>query len=207
MDLLARAGRRRWSRSSPPTCSCPSRRSSRRRRSTGSAPGCSRSGSRALLIGVSEGTDWGWSDRADLRRSSASPSVALVAWVAMGAARAAAARRHADDAPSAACGPPTSPACSSASGCSARSSSSPSFVQVDPAGSGFGFGASVTEAGVFLLPSALVMLFAGPLSGWLGTRYGSQAAAAARHGGLHGELRAARRRARRALGDLPRRRP
>ena len=50
----------------------------------------------------------------------------------------------------------------------------PRFVQIDPAVSGFGFGATVTEAGVFLLPSALVMLFAGPISGWLGTRYGSK---------------------------------
>ncbi len=50
----------------------------------------------------------------------------------------------------------------------------PRFVQIDPAVSGFGFGASVTEAGVFLLPSALVMLVAGPMSGWLGTKYGSR---------------------------------
>jgi MFS family permease len=50
----------------------------------------------------------------------------------------------------------------------------PRFVQVDPAQSGFGFGATVTEAGLFMLPSALVMLFAGPLSGWLGTRFGSK---------------------------------
>ena len=50
----------------------------------------------------------------------------------------------------------------------------PRFVQVDPATSGFGFGATVTEAGLFMLPSALVMLFAGPLSGWLGTRFGSK---------------------------------
>ena len=50
----------------------------------------------------------------------------------------------------------------------------PRFVQVDPSISGFGFDATVTEAGLFLLPSALVMLFAGPISGWLGTRFGSR---------------------------------
>jgi EmrB/QacA subfamily drug resistance transporter len=49
----------------------------------------------------------------------------------------------------------------------------PQFVQV-PAASGFGFGASVTTAGLFMLPSALVMLVAGPLSGLLGSRYGSK---------------------------------
>src|SRR5439155_22703205 len=49
----------------------------------------------------------------------------------------------------------------------------PRFVQVSPA-AGFGFGANVTEAGLFMLPSALVMLFAGPLAGLLGTRHGSR---------------------------------
>ena len=49
----------------------------------------------------------------------------------------------------------------------------PQFVQVDPA-AGFGFGASVTAAGLFMLPSALVMLFAGPISGWMGSRSGSK---------------------------------
>ena len=50
----------------------------------------------------------------------------------------------------------------------------PRFVQVDPSQTGFGFDATVTEAGLFMLPSALIMLFAGPLSGWLGTRFGSK---------------------------------
>jgi EmrB/QacA subfamily drug resistance transporter len=49
----------------------------------------------------------------------------------------------------------------------------PQFVQT-PSSAGYGFGASVTESGLFLLPSALLMLFAGPLSGRLGARYGSR---------------------------------
>jgi len=49
----------------------------------------------------------------------------------------------------------------------------PQFVQA-PTTTGYGFGASVTEAGLFLLPSAAVMLFAGPLAGSLGARYGSK---------------------------------
>jgi EmrB/QacA subfamily drug resistance transporter len=49
----------------------------------------------------------------------------------------------------------------------------PQLVQT-PARVGYGFGASVTASGLFLLPSALVMLFAGPVSGRLGTRYGSK---------------------------------
>jgi MFS family permease len=43
-----------------------------------------------------------------------------------------------------------------------------------PERAGYGFGATVTASGLFLLPSALVMLFAGPVSGRLGTRFGSK---------------------------------
>lgn len=49
----------------------------------------------------------------------------------------------------------------------------PQLVQV-PASSGYGFGASVTEAGLFLIPSSAVMLFAGPLAGSMGDRLGSK---------------------------------
>jgi MFS family permease len=47
----------------------------------------------------------------------------------------------------------------------------PQLAELPPS-DGFGFGASVTEAGLFLLPSSFVMLFAGPASGWLGNRLG-----------------------------------
>jgi MFS family permease len=43
-----------------------------------------------------------------------------------------------------------------------------------PVSTGYGFAASVTEAGLFLLPSAGVMLFAGPVAGMLGNRFGSR---------------------------------
>jgi EmrB/QacA subfamily drug resistance transporter len=49
----------------------------------------------------------------------------------------------------------------------------PQFVQA-PAGAGYGFHATVTEAGLILLPSTTVMLFAGPIAGWLGGRAGSR---------------------------------
>jgi EmrB/QacA subfamily drug resistance transporter len=49
----------------------------------------------------------------------------------------------------------------------------PQLVAV-PKAAGFGFGASVTAAGIFMLPSAAVMLFAGPLAGTLGTRFGAR---------------------------------
>jgi predicted MFS family arabinose efflux permease len=49
----------------------------------------------------------------------------------------------------------------------------PQLVQM-PEAAGFGFGASVTQAGLFLLPSSFVMLVAGPFAGWLGARMGSR---------------------------------
>jgi EmrB/QacA subfamily drug resistance transporter len=49
----------------------------------------------------------------------------------------------------------------------------PQLVQL-PKSTGFGFGANVTEAGLFLLPSTVVMLLAGPIAGVIGTRLGSK---------------------------------
>jgi EmrB/QacA subfamily drug resistance transporter len=43
-----------------------------------------------------------------------------------------------------------------------------------PESTGYGFGVSATGAGLLMLPGALVMLFAGPLSGALGSRFGSK---------------------------------
>ena len=50
----------------------------------------------------------------------------------------------------------------------------PQLVQM-PAAAGFGFGGSVTQAGLYLLPSSALMLFAGPSAGWLGNRVGYRA--------------------------------
>lgn len=47
----------------------------------------------------------------------------------------------------------------------------PQLVQA-PAAAGYGFGATVTESGLYLLPMAVTMLFAGPLAGRLGPRLG-----------------------------------
>jgi EmrB/QacA subfamily drug resistance transporter len=43
-----------------------------------------------------------------------------------------------------------------------------------PASTGYGFGLTATGAGLLMVPGALVMLVAGPMSGVLGTRYGSR---------------------------------
>jgi EmrB/QacA subfamily drug resistance transporter len=49
----------------------------------------------------------------------------------------------------------------------------PQFVST-PESAGYGFGASPTLAGLYLLPSSAMMLFAGPFAGMLGRRYGSK---------------------------------
>ena len=49
----------------------------------------------------------------------------------------------------------------------------PQFVEL-PARTGFGFGASVTRAGAFMLPATVAMLLAGPVSGRLSSTVGSR---------------------------------
>jgi EmrB/QacA subfamily drug resistance transporter len=49
----------------------------------------------------------------------------------------------------------------------------PQFVST-PESSGYGFGASATVAGLYLVPASIMMLFAGPVAGMLGRRYGSK---------------------------------
>jgi MFS family permease len=49
----------------------------------------------------------------------------------------------------------------------------PEFVELPPK-DGFGFGASVTQAGLFMLPATMGMLVAGPISGRLSSTVGSR---------------------------------
>jgi EmrB/QacA subfamily drug resistance transporter len=49
----------------------------------------------------------------------------------------------------------------------------PEFVEL-PSSTGFGFGASVTKAGLFMVPATIGMLLAGPVSGRLSTTVGSK---------------------------------
>ena len=49
----------------------------------------------------------------------------------------------------------------------------PSFVETSSE-FGYGFGATATQAGLYLLPSSVMMLFAGPAAGVLGRVYGSK---------------------------------
>jgi EmrB/QacA subfamily drug resistance transporter len=49
----------------------------------------------------------------------------------------------------------------------------PQFVQTSPT-NGYGFGSSVTQAGLFLIPSTFAMMIASPLGGRLSGRFGSK---------------------------------
>jgi EmrB/QacA subfamily drug resistance transporter len=49
----------------------------------------------------------------------------------------------------------------------------PQFVQT-PASNGYGFGSSVTQSGLFLIPSTITMMIASPMGGRLSGRFGSK---------------------------------
>jgi EmrB/QacA subfamily drug resistance transporter len=49
----------------------------------------------------------------------------------------------------------------------------PTYVQ-EPASSGYGFGASITQSGLYLVPSALLMLVVGPVAGRLTNSFGAR---------------------------------
>jgi MFS family permease len=51
----------------------------------------------------------------------------------------------------------------------------PQFVET-PSDVGYGFGASVTAAGLYLLPSTATMVLMGPVTGWISTRFGPRVA-------------------------------
>ena len=191
----SRAPRRRSRRS-------PSRRCTTPAGSTGPARCCSRRGSSRCSLGVSQGAVWGWTSP---RRSacSRSRSFSAAAWVGSSRARQPLVdmqmmrRARLDDEPR--------PRSSSASACSARSSSSPRSSRC-PSRAGVGFGASVTQAGLYLLPTTAGMLIVSPISGRL-VEPDRRADPADRSARSRPRARSsARLRARRAVADLRRER-
>jgi EmrB/QacA subfamily drug resistance transporter len=125
----------------------------------------------ALLVAVSEGNSWGWGDARTLGLIAAS-AVLLVVWVRY--------ERGVQDPlvdmemmRNRAVLTTNITALLVGFGMFGSFILIPKFVQT-PAAAGYGFGATVTEAGLFLLPSAAIMLFAGPIAGYLGTRFGSK---------------------------------
>jgi EmrB/QacA subfamily drug resistance transporter len=125
----------------------------------------------SLLVGVSEANSWGWGSPPILARFAGA--------VVLGAAWVAFERRQAEPLVDIAMMRERAVATTNLTALLVGFGMFGSFILIPqlvqtPQASGFGFGASVTQAGVFMAPSALMMLFAGPLAGWLGSRYGSR---------------------------------
>ncbi|HZO95776.1 MAG TPA: MFS transporter [Gaiellaceae bacterium] len=125
----------------------------------------------ALLVGVSEAPSWGWGSPRVLGLFAAA-AVLLVLWVRVeGAVDGALVdmrmmRLH---------GVWTTNLTGLLLGFGMYSSFVliPEFVEL-PSSGGLGFGASVTEAGIFLLPSTVAMLLVSPLAGRLSNTVGSR---------------------------------
>jgi EmrB/QacA subfamily drug resistance transporter len=123
----------------------------------------------SLLIGVSEGNSWGW-DSARIIGLFGAAVVIFVVWVRLE-------RRTKDPLVDMAMMRDRTVLSANLTALLVGFGMFGSFILIPqlvqlPESTGFGFGATVTEAGLFLLPSAAVMLFAGPMSGWLATRMG-----------------------------------
>lgn len=120
-----------------------------------------------LLIAISEGSSWGWLGGRTLGLFAAA-IVLLVLWIAN---EQRAAEPLVDMAMMRIRGVWTVNAAGFLIGAGMYSSFIliPLFVEM-PTVSGYGFGANVTQAGLFLLPSTAGMLFASPVAGRLATR-------------------------------------
>jgi EmrB/QacA subfamily drug resistance transporter len=125
----------------------------------------------ALLVGVSEGSSWGWASARVLGLFAAAAAL-LAVWVYVEA------RIHqplVDMRMMRRRGVWTTNLAAFVFGFGMFSSFVlvPEFVETSEA-SGFGFGASITQAGLYLLPATGAMLVAGPISGRLSATVGSR---------------------------------
>lgn len=125
----------------------------------------------SLLVGVSEGNSWGWTSQAVLSLFALA-AIFLVIWVRyeLRAEEPLVDIRMLRD---------RAVWTTNLTGFLVGFSMFGSFVLIPqlvqiPSSTGFGFGASVTQAGLYMLPSSIAMLVAAPLAGWLGGRVGSR---------------------------------
>jgi EmrB/QacA subfamily drug resistance transporter len=125
----------------------------------------------SFLVAVSEGSDWGWSSAKTVGLLIAAV-VLVVAWIK---AELRADEPLVDMRMMQIKGVWTTNAVGFLLGVGMYSSFIliPQLVEL-PSSTGYGFGASVTEAGLYLLPSTLTVLVAGLLAGRLEARFGSK---------------------------------
>jgi EmrB/QacA subfamily drug resistance transporter len=124
-----------------------------------------------VLVAISEGSSWGWSDPRTVGLFAAG-LVLLVAWVRN---EQRASEPLVDMEMMRIRGVWTVNAAAFMVGAGMYSSFVliPLFVET-PASAGYGFDASVTQAGLFLLPSTVMMLLVSPLAGRMANRIGSR---------------------------------
>jgi EmrB/QacA subfamily drug resistance transporter len=125
----------------------------------------------ALLVGVSEANSWGWGSPAVFGLFCAA-TILFVIWVAFE-------RRHPEPLVDIALMSERAVATTNLTALLVGFGMFGSFILIPqlvqlPESTGFGFGASVTEAGLFMAPSTVAMLFAGPAAGWIGGKLGSR---------------------------------
>ena len=125
----------------------------------------------SLLIGVSQANTWGWGDERTLGLFAGALALAL-AWVFFE-------RNHPQPLVDMSMMRERAVATTNISAILVGFGMFGSFILIPqlvqlPESTGFGFGASVTEAGLFMAPSAAMMLFAGPLAGWLTSKVGAR---------------------------------
>jgi EmrB/QacA subfamily drug resistance transporter len=125
----------------------------------------------ALLVGISEGSSWGWGDARTLGLIAVA-AVLLVAWIVN---EQRAAEPLVDMDMMRVRGVWTVNAAAFLVGAGMYSSFVliPEFTEM-PARAGFGFHASVTQAGIFMVPSTVGMLVVSPIAGRLANRVGSR---------------------------------
>jgi EmrB/QacA subfamily drug resistance transporter len=124
-----------------------------------------------LLVGISQGSSWGWGDPRILGLFVAA-LVLLVAWVRN---EQRASEPLVDMEMMRVRGVWTVNASAFLVGAGMYSSFVliPLFVET-PVSAGYGFGATVTEAGLFMLPSTMMMLVVSPIAGRMANRVGSR---------------------------------
>ena len=124
-----------------------------------------------LLVGISEGSSWGWGD-ARIVGLVAAAFVLLALWIRN---EQRAAEPLVDMTMMRIRGVWTVNAAAFLVGAGMYSSFVliPLFTETQSS-AGYGFGASVTQAGLFLLPSTVMLLFVSPLAGRLANRVGSR---------------------------------
>ena len=125
----------------------------------------------SLLVALTEGESWGWSSTAFLSLIAAS-AIMLAAWIGteLRVAEPMVDMRMMSDRPVLLTNTTALIAGFAMFGTFVLV---PQFVST-PESSGYGFGASPIVAGLYLVPASVVMLFAGPVAGMLGRRYGSK---------------------------------